>query len=411
MSTFLAYVEPVAGRLYPLVPALQELARRGHRVAVRTGPAGADLLRSVGIPAGLLAPGLRSFEPRDWRAHTRFGALVAALDDFGARAALQAPDLLQAVEAERPDVVVVDETSWGAAAAAERSGLPWAFSVPSPLPLPSRLAPPFGLGLAPRADLLGQLRDRAALHLTVETLERVIARHVNPVRAGLGLDPLHTLEDFYLSASVVLAYTAEPFEYPRDDWPPEVRLVGPGLWEPPAQPPTWLDRLQRPLVLVTCSTAFQNDGRLAEVACAAFAGGPYDVVLTTADVDASRLAASPNVHVARFVPHSPVLDRAVCVVCHGGMGVTQKALAHGVPVVAVPFGRDQPEVARRVEVARAGVRLPLRHLDPERLRAAVREAIGLRPGAERIAAAFARAGGPVAAADALETLVGASAPR
>ena len=53
-----------------------------------------------------------------------------------------------------------------------------------------------------------------------------------------------------------------------------------------------------------------------------------------------------------------VLDRAVCVVCHAGMGITQKALAHGVPVVAVPFGRDQPEVARRVEVAGAGVRLP-----------------------------------------------------
>ena len=29
------------------------------------------------------------------------------------------------------------------------------------------------------------------------------------------------------------------------------------------------------------------------------------------------------------------------------MGATQKALAHGVPVCAVPFGRDQFEVARR----------------------------------------------------------------
>ena len=67
------------------------------------------------------------------------------------------------------------------------------------------------------------------------------------------------------------------------------------------------------------------------------------------------------------------------------MGITQKALAHGVPVVAVPFGRDQPEVARRVEVAGAGVRLPAGKLTPERLRKAVRHAIELRPGAERIA--------------------------
>jgi UDP:flavonoid glycosyltransferase YjiC (YdhE family) len=87
------------------------------------------------------------------------------------------------------------------------------------------------------------------------------------------------------------------------------------------------------------------------------------------------------------------------------MGITQKALAHGVPVVAVPFGRDQPEVARRVEVAHAGVRLPARKLTPERLRNAVRRAIQLRPGAERIAAAFAAAGGAVAAANELEALI------
>jgi UDP:flavonoid glycosyltransferase YjiC (YdhE family) len=86
------------------------------------------------------------------------------------------------------------------------------------------------------------------------------------------------------------------------------------------------------------------------------------------------------------------------------MGVTQKALAHGVPVVAVPFGRDQPEVARRVEVAQAGVRLPARKLSGPRLRRAVNEAIALRPGAERIGAAFAAAGGPAAAADAIEEI-------
>ncbi|MCV7070521.1 glycosyltransferase, partial [Mycobacterium rufum] len=47
---------------------------------------------------------------------------------------------------------------------------------------------------------------------------------------------------------------------------------------------------------------------------------------------------------------------------HGGMGITQKALARGIPVCAVPFGRDQFEVARRVQVARCGTRLPARRL-------------------------------------------------
>jgi UDP:flavonoid glycosyltransferase YjiC (YdhE family) len=98
-------------------------------------------------------------------------------------------------------------------------------------------------------------------------------------------------------------------------------------------------------------------------------------------------------------------EKAACVDCHAGMGITQKALAHGVPVVAVPFGRDQPEVARRVEVAGAGVRLPKGELTAAGLRDAVRRAMECRPGAARIQAAFAAAGGASGAADAISSLV------
>jgi MGT family glycosyltransferase len=336
---------------------------------------------------------------------------MRALAVFGGRARSQAADLERAMRAEQPDVVILDETSWGAAAAAERSGAPWVFSVPSPVPVTSRDAPPFGLGLTPRHDTLGRLRDRLARPVSVGTLGRIIAKHVNPIRTELGLRPLRTLDEFYLAASLVLAYTAEPFEYPRSDWPAKVRLVGPGLWEPPSDPPPWLDELDQPLVLMTCSTAFQNDVRLAEVAVEAFAGEPFDVVFTTSQVDVSALRFPGNIRVERFVPHEPILARAVCTVCHAGMGITQKSLARGVPVVAVPFGRDQPEVARRVEVAHAGVRLPAGRLNAHRLRAAVRAAIEMRPGAARIAAAFAAADGASAAADELERLISTHPPR
>jgi len=87
------------------------------------------------------------------------------------------------------------------------------------------------------------------------------------------------------------------------------------------------------------------------------------------------------------------------------MGVTQKALARGVPVCAVPFGRDQLEVARRWEISGAGTRLPAQRLTPERLRSKVRGAMARREGARQIAAAFAKAGGSEAAADAVEELL------
>jgi MGT family glycosyltransferase len=205
-------------------------------------------------------------------------------------------------------------------------------------------------------------------------------------------------------APLMLYMTAEPFEYPRSDWPESVRMVGPGNWDPPAEPPTRLRDPKRPLVLVTCSTEYQNDGKLARTALEALGGEDVDLVVTTAGVDPSLFVAPPGAHVVTFLPHGAILERAACVVCHGGMGITQKALAAGVPVCVVPFGRDQLEVARHVEVAGAGTRLPAARLRPDRLRAAVREAMGKKAGAEHVATAFASAGGPQAAADAVEEL-------
>jgi UDP:flavonoid glycosyltransferase YjiC (YdhE family) len=280
----------------------------------------------VGLHAEPLAPPIERFEPDDWKARTRFGALMSGLRQFGERAPAQADDLAHTIADLEPDVLFIDEGAWGAAAAAERSGLPWAFSLVSAIPLTSRDAPPFGLGLRPRHDAVGRLRDRVLGRLTLGTLERIIASHLNPLRTQLNLPPFRKIDQFYLVADLVLAFTAEPFEYPRSDWSSKVRLVGPGLWEPPAQPPAWLADVHRPLVLVTCSTLFQNDRKIAQIACDAFEGEPLEAVITTVEIDPTSFNPPANVRIERYVPHSPVLDRAACVVCHAGMGITQKAL-------------------------------------------------------------------------------------
>ena len=132
MARFLAYVDAVPGRLYPLVPTLLELARRGNDVEVRCGLDEVKRLRSLGLDAHPLRREIERFEAADWRARTRFGALRSGLGQFGARARFQLLDLEQAIEANRPDVLFVDEGAWGAAAAAEHSGLPWTFSIVSP---------------------------------------------------------------------------------------------------------------------------------------------------------------------------------------------------------------------------------------------------------------------------------------
>ena len=401
MGRYLVYTSPARGHLYPIVPTLEEMRRRGHEIVVRTLASEVDLMRGMGFEAAAIDPAIEHREHADWRARTPIGALQVALHTFFERAHRDGPDLQRAIENERPDVLLVDINTWGAMAVAETAGLSWATWCPYFLPFPSRDAPPFGLGLPPARGTLGHLRDRLMSPVVLKIYNH-LAPELNAVRAKLGAPLLPDIQSAMVCAPLMLYMTAEPFEYPRSDWPESVNMVGPGIWDPPAQPPAWLEDLEKPLVLVTCSTEFQNDGKLAKTALEALAEENVNVVVTTAGVDPSNLTPPSNARVVKFLPHGPVLERAVCVVCHGGMGITQKALASGVPLCVVPFGRDQLEVARHVEVSGAGIRLPAARLRPDRLRAAVRQAMSKKAGAKRIAAAFGRAGGPQAAADALE---------
>jgi MGT family glycosyltransferase len=372
-------------------------------VAVVTLAAEVARVRALGLEAVAVDPDIERREIDDWKAGSAPAALLAACRTFVDRGAHELEDLARAIRRERPDALFVDVNSWGASAAAEVSGLPWAVFAPYFMPVRAPGVPPWGLGLAPARGALGRLRD-AALWPVVNALYDRALPALNRLREKAGARPYDHVADFATRPPRVVAYTAEPFEYPRP-WPESFRLVGPGIWEPEAEGAPDAPGDGRPLVLVTCSTEYQNDGRLLEVALAALAGEEVRVVATTASIDPAAFTIPPNARVERFLPHGPLLREAAAVVCHGGMGITQKALASGVPVCAVPFGRDQLEVARHLVQAGAGTRLLPGRLSPARLRDAVREATSLAPGARRVAEAFRRAGGAVAAADVVEGLL------
>lgn len=403
----LAYTSPALGHLFPAMPILLELQARGHHVALRTISSRVEQVRSLGIEAAPVSAAVEGIVLDDWRMRSRPTRALRSLHVFLARAPEDARDLEAAIDQERPDALLLDCNAWGACAVAEASGLPWATFVPFPIPLPSRELPPPGLGLRPAHHATGRMRDAALRFGFTRVMDRAILPGLQPMRAELRLAPLRSGTDVFARAPLVLKLTAEPFEYTRHDWPESVRLVGPCSWDPPAERPSWLADVGRPLLLVSTSSERQQDRRLVATALAAFAKEPFDVVATLPAHEAEGIEMPANARIERFLPHGHVLQRAACAITHGGAGVTQKALAAGVPVCVVPFGRDQHEVARRAEVAGAGTALPAWRLTPRALRAAVKRAIACGEGADRMADAFAAAGGAVAAADAIERLTAA----
>ena len=60
MSTYLAYAPAAAGHVFPLVPGLLELQRRGHTVHVRTGADLLDVIASVGLSGSAADPRIQA---------------------------------------------------------------------------------------------------------------------------------------------------------------------------------------------------------------------------------------------------------------------------------------------------------------------------------------------------------------
>jgi UDP:flavonoid glycosyltransferase YjiC (YdhE family) len=122
---------------------------------------------------------------------------------------------------------------------------------------------------------------------------------------------------------------------------------------------------------------------------------------------------APGVQVVRSAPHAEVLREAAAVVTHCGHGTTIKALAAGVPLVCLPMGRDQLDVAARVVHRGAGVRLDP-SAEPAAIAAALHEVLaepGYREAAERIAAAIATETAHDRAVEEIEALIAERAPR
>jgi MGT family glycosyltransferase len=406
MATLLAYTSPALGHLLPISALMLELARRGHTVHVRTLSSGVDIGQRLGFSSDPIDPRIEEIEMDDWKGGNPIAALKLSVAVFTRRAVHEVDDLTDAVSRVRPDALIVDVNCWGALSAAEAGDIPWACLSPYTPPLQSPGVPPFGLGLKPLPGAVGRMRDAAARAAVLGRVEKVMLPPINAIRAEVNVARVTSVDEFLRRSPLLLVASGKPFQYPQTDWGDAVQMIGPCDLDPgPDTEPDWLSAIEHPIVLVTTSSEKQLDADLVPTAMTALADEPVHIVATLPAGVPDDAVAPSNATLCRFVPHGVILARAVCAVTHGGMGATQKALARAVPVCVVPYGRDQFEVARRVEVAGCGTRLPAKKLSPTRLRTRVLEAMAMTDGARRVAEGFTATGGVGRGADLVERRV------
>jgi MGT family glycosyltransferase len=317
-------------------------------------------------------------------ARVRDGAMVGP-------AGLFAADVRAELQRRPSDVVVGNFFVFGAQIAAEAEGLPFAFLVSNLLSFPGSGTPPLGPGLKPARGPLGRARDRAINRVMARLFDKGLDQ-LNEVRRANGLEPAGSVLENFERADRLLLLTSRAFEYEAYSPPPNVRVTGPrlddpawaGEWTPPAG--------DEPLALVGMSSTYMDHAEVLQRAATALGSLPVRGLVTTGpSIAIDAIDAPASVTVVERAPHREVLRHAAAVVTHAGHGTVIKSLAAGVPVVAIPLGRDQLDNAARVVHHGAGLRLKPK-VSAEAIATAVRRVIdepSFRANAQRLADAIA----------------------
>ena len=348
----LAYTSPARGHLNPMMGPLLELRRRGAEVHVRTLAAEVESVRAAGLEAEPLAPAIEAIAHDDHEAARRSTSGAAPSPPSAPRAehevarprsgARRGPPRRRRWSTRPPSA----PRRWPSGAAC---------AGPSPAPRCSKNRAAGGAAVRARAAAAGRAaRPRSAtapsasLAAGFDRRSRLPARQRRPRRRRPAAARQRRRVPPPGAADALLHRRARSTT--RGRCRRACAWSAPSLWDPPGATPVELPAGDRPLVLVACSSEFQDDGAIAAAALAGLRDR-YRLVVTTAGVDPATSATPATRSSPASSPTPPILREADVVVCHGGMGITQKALAFGVPVCVVPWGRDQLDVAAHVVAA------------------------------------------------------------
>lgn len=328
------------GHFFPLVPLAQAFRDRGDTVAFATGAAFAPEAEAVGIP--LLPAGLDEPELNARFAPDRAEMMTLPIPErrpfayshrFGRHdAPARVDELLARALTFQPDVMIHESAELAAPLVAAKLGIP---SV---------------------QHSFGRMIPWGAINAA--------AIEVAPMWERAGVEP----EPF---AGLFRGPFVDICPQSLDsDRPPDGTLV---LRRRSLDAEVADHAGERPLIYATLGTIVTGTATL-DILLAALADLDADVLLTTGwQNDPAELRAIPaNATVERFIPQHEILPRCSLVVTHVGSGSMLGALAHGLPLLAVPHAADQFENAAACAAAGAALVVMPDELSEDAVRDAAR---------------------------------------
>ncbi len=354
------------GDVNPYLGIGRELVRRGHEVAVLTGPSFEAVVRRAGLPfVGL--EGVVGFDEfirnpdiwhytKGWKLAVQWGALGTMRPLYRAIAQRYEPG---------KTAVVGPGMAFGARLAHEKLGVPLAT-----LHLePDKIRSLHRMPVMPPPLVLHDWVPHASKRLQLWIADRffidpVVAPEVNAFRAELGLPPVRrVVADWWHSPQRVIGLFPDWYCPPQPDWPSQVALTSFPLWDSQSITPVsaevekFLNEGDPPVLFTPGSGhCFARPFFEAALECCRLLGCRGIFVTKYRNQVPGDLP--DTVRCFDYVPFNYLFRRSAAVVSHGGVGTTSIAMAAGIPQVLVPISFNQPDDAARVARLGAGIALP-----------------------------------------------------
>jgi MGT family glycosyltransferase len=339
------------GHVNPSLPVLTELVQRGHRVTAAVPAAFAATVASTGaIPLVY-----ESLLPDDTRGQRWPDSLLEVMVLFLDEAQHVLPQLIEAFEQDRPDVMCYDIGAYAARV------LAWRWDLPLVQLSPAMVA--WDGYEQDMAETLAKLRDNPA----GQEYQRRFAGWLQDQGVPL------TVHEFTGRPPRCIVLIPRILQPHADRVDPDVyTFVGPCLDARPHQGDWPAPAPDRPLVLVSLGSTYTNAPQLFRDCAAAYGDLGWQVVLAVGrHVDPADLGTlPPGVRAYPWVPQLAVLRYASLFVTHAGMGGCSEGLFAGVPMIAVPQAVDQFSNAEMLANAGVAVVLQKGEVEPAALRSA-----------------------------------------
>jgi MGT family glycosyltransferase len=216
------------------------------------------------------------------------------------------------------------------------------------------------MGLLPGKDILGGFRDRL-LGKVFNSLINKYVKLINEVRTQCKLAPIKNTTDIFYNSDLRLITTLKSFDFPLEPMPDNFFYTGPIMNEPDwveTWSSPWKEHDERPLIVISLSTTYQNQAPAIQAAIDALNGmNARGLVTLGPAIEEEEFRVPDNVIVVKSAPHSQIFPMADLVITHAGHGTLMRALQHGVPLICMPMGRDQDDNAEKVNYHGCGLKL------------------------------------------------------